>query len=88
MRTVAPTYTEDTSMHLMFKHEVLVMLMFGGLWLCSSLFWETLSMLLCIEQGCMAKSAWEENHGFTRSLLRSPCWRGFELLEVIIILLF
>lgn len=38
------------------------------------------SILLFIEQGYIAKSALEEKHGFTRGLLRSPYWSGFELL--------
>lgn len=41
---------------------------------------DCVSILLFTEQGYMAKSAWEENHGFIRGLLRSPCWSVFELL--------
>lgn len=39
-----------------------------------------MSVLLFIEQGYVAKSAWEEDRGFIRGLLTSPCWNAFELV--------
>ena len=39
-----------------------------------------MSVLLFIEEGYVAKSAWEENRGFIRGLLTSPWWTAFELV--------
>ncbi|KAL2306049.1 hypothetical protein Nmel_003951, partial [Mimus melanotis] len=45
---------------------------------------DCVSILLFIEQ-YMAKSAREENHGFTKGLLRSPYRNVFELLAKVIL---